>query len=29
MAHFGDYYFAVPLGVLAGKREYLNFDIWL
>ncbi|CAD8056662.1 unnamed protein product [Paramecium sonneborni] len=29
MAKFEDYQFSVPLGILAGKREYLNFDIWL
>ncbi|CAD8144744.1 unnamed protein product [Paramecium octaurelia] len=29
MAKFDDYQFSVPLGILAGKREYLNFDIWL
>lgn len=29
MAHSGDHNFSVPLGVLAGKREYLNFDRWV
>lgn len=29
MAHCGDHNFSVPLGILAGKREFLNFDRWL
>jgi CCR4-NOT transcription complex subunit 1 len=29
MAHSGDHNFSVPLGILAGKREYLNFDRWV
>ncbi len=29
MAHSGDHNFSVPLGVLAGKREFLNFDRWI
>lgn len=24
-----DYYFAVNLGILAGKRDFLHFDVWL
>lgn len=24
-----DYSFAVHLGVLAGKRDFLNYDVWL
>ena len=24
-----DYYFAVNLGILAGKRDFLHYDVWL
>jgi hypothetical protein len=24
-----DYYFAVNLGILAGKRDFLHYDQWL
>ena len=24
-----DYDFAVNLGILAGKREFLHYDVWL
>ena len=24
-----DYYFAVNLAILAGKRDFLNYEIWL
>ena len=24
-----DFYFAVNLGILAGKRDFLHYDVWL
>ena len=24
-----DYFFAVNLGILAGKRDFLHYDVWL
>lgn len=24
-----DYYFAVNLAILAGKRDFLHYDVWL
>ena len=24
-----DYYFAVNLGILAGKRDFLHYDVWI
>ena len=29
MTSWNDYDFAVSLGILAGKREFLNFDQWI
>ena len=29
MTHSHDFTFSLPLGVLSGKREFLNFDRWV
>jgi len=29
IVYSNDFHFAVSLGVLAGKRDFLHYDIWL
>lgn len=29
MTNWNDYEFAVPLAILAGKREFLHFEPWI